>query len=84
MNLAQRIIIWMGCNALLLLWLQPPTYQIHADGTRLEHNFVWLWQQPPEWCVDVPRQLMRFLLIIVVTAGMCLVFRTNPAPEAGK
>ena len=84
MNLIQRVIIWMGCNALILLWIQPPTYQVLSDGTRLEHNLVNLWNIHPEWSVNVPLLALRLVIILLVTAGMFIVFRTNPNKEESK
>jgi hypothetical protein len=84
MNLYQRIIVWLGCNALALVWLLPPTYLTHPDGTRLESNWSYLWDVPLEWSVSVPLTALRLASVIVFTAGMCLVFRTNPQTEGGK
>lgn len=84
MNLAQRIVVWLGCNALALVWLLPPTYLIHADGTRLESNWNYLWHVPLEWSVSVPLTALRLASVVVFTAGMFFVVRTNPKPEAGK
>ena len=84
MNLYQRIILWLGCHALALVWLLPATYHFHADGTRLESNWQWLWQVPLEWSVSVPLTALRLVSVVVFTLGMFFVFRTNPRPEAGK
>lgn len=84
MNLAQRIIVWLGCNSLILVWLLPPTYLVHADGTRLEANWSYLWDVPLEWSVSVPLTGLRLATIIVITLGMCFVFRTNPKKEGDK
>jgi hypothetical protein len=81
MNLAQRVIVWLGCNALVLLWLQPPVYQVHADGTRIEHQLEYFWNLAPEWSVNVPLFSARIALVVLVTVGMALVFRTNQQPE---
>jgi hypothetical protein len=78
MNLAQRIVIWLGCNAFIAVWLLPPTYVIHADGSRLESNWQYLWEVPLEWSVSVPLTALRLASIIILTAGFFLVFRTNP------
>ena len=82
MNLAQRVIVWLGCNALILLWLQPPVYQLNADGTRMEHQLEYFWNLDPEWSVNVPLFCARMALVVLVTIGMALVFRTNRKPEA--
>jgi hypothetical protein len=84
MNLIQRIILWLGCNALALVWLLPPTYIIHADGARLESNWSYLWDVPLEWSVSVPLTALRLASVIVFTAGMYLVFRTNAKQEGAK
>lgn len=84
MNLIQRIILWLGCNGLALVWLLPPTYQIHPDGTRLEANWSYLWHVPLDWSVSVPLTALRLASVIVFTAGMWLVFRPNPKPEGNK
>lgn len=84
MNLAQRIVVWLGCNALALVWLLPPTYLIHADGTRLESNWNYLWHVPLEWSVSVPLTALRLASVVVFTAGMFFVVRTNPKQGAGK
>lgn len=84
MNLAQRIVLWLGCHALALVWLLPPTYMIHADGTRLESNWSYLWHVPLEWSVSVPLTALRLASVVVFTAGMFCVVRTNPKPEGGK
>lgn len=83
-NLIQRIILWMGCNALILLWLQPPVYQITADGTRLEHNLEFFWNIPPDWSVNVPLLAVRLSIIVLVTLGMTVVFKTGTKKEASK
>ena len=84
MNLAQRIIVWLGCNALLAVWLLPATYLIHADGSRLEANWTYLWDVPIEWSVSVPLTALRLATVIVGTGGFWLVFRTNPPREGTK
>jgi hypothetical protein len=84
MNLIQRIIVWLGCNALALVWLLPPTYIIHVDGTRLESNWSYLWDVPLEWSVSVPLTALRLASVMIFTAGMYLVFRTNPKQEGAK
>jgi len=84
MNLYQRIILWLGCNALALVWLMPATYMNHADGTRLESNWHWIWDVPLEWSVSVPLTALRLASVIVFTLGMVAVFRTNPVKEGGK
>lgn len=84
MNLAQRIILWLGCNALIAVWLLPPTYLTHADGTRLEANWSYLWDVPLEWSVSVPLTALRLATVIVLTGGFWMVFRTNLKKEGGK
>jgi hypothetical protein len=84
MNLYQRIIVWLGCHALALVWMLPPTYTIHTDGSRLESNWSYLWDVPLEWSVSVPLTALRLATVIAFTVGMFFVFRTNPKPEGGK
>jgi len=85
MNLAQRIIIWLGCNALILLWLQPPVYLVNADGTRLEQGLLYFWQITPEWSVNVPLLVARIAIVALVTVGFFLVFKSGTTkPEATK
>jgi hypothetical protein len=84
MNLAQRIVLWLGCNALALVWLLPPTYTIHADGTRLESNWSYLWNVPVEWSVSVPLTGLRLASVVIYSAGMFFVFRTNTKAEGKK
>jgi hypothetical protein len=84
MNLAQRIIVWLGCNALFAVWLLPPTYLVHADGTRLESNWRYLWEVPLDWSVSVPLTALRLATVIVMTTGFFFVFRTNAKKEAAQ
>ncbi len=81
MNLAQRIIIWLGCNGLALVWLMPASYIVHADGSRLESNWNWIWDVPLDWSVSVPLTALRLVTVVAITAGMYLVFRNNPTKE---
>ncbi len=82
MNIAQRVIVWLGCNALILVWLQPPVYQQHSDGSRNEHQLEFFWNLSDAWAVNVPLVFARILIIALVTVGMLFVFRSNPKPEA--
>ena len=84
MNLAQRIVLWLGCNGLALVWLLPPTYHIHADGTRLESNWHYLWDVPLDWSVSVPLTALRLATVIVFTAGFFFVVSTNKTSEGRK
>jgi len=79
MNLAQRIIIWLGCNALILLWLQPPVYLVTADGTRLEQGLLYFWQLSPEWSVNVPLLAARIAIVTLVSVGFSFVFKSGVA-----
>lgn len=81
MNLMQRILIWMGCNALILLWIQPPAYQVLPDGTRHDHNLVNFWELPPDWSVNIPLMALRLVIIVLVTLGFFFVFKTNHRKE---
>jgi len=72
------MIAWLGCHALVAVWLLPPTYTIHADGTRLEANWSYLWEVPLDWSVSVPLTSLRLCTVIVITTGFLYVFRPNP------
>jgi hypothetical protein len=84
LNLYQRIILWLGCNALALVWIMPATYIVHVDGSRLESNWHWIWDVPLDWSVSVPLTALRLASVVVYTLGMCYVFRTNPKTEVAK
>ncbi len=84
MTLVQRTILWLGCNALVAVWILPPIYTVHADGTRLEANWEYLWHIPHEWSVSVPLTALRLISVVVFTAGMWFVFRPNAKTEAAK
>lgn len=77
MNLLQRIIVCLGCNALLWILIHPPLYQTHADGTRLEHSLEFIWDAPLDWSINVPLAALRVAIVVLVTAGFALAFRTN-------
>lgn len=83
MNLAQRVVLWLGCHALIAVWLLPATYLVHPDGTRLESNWNWIWDVPLDWSVSVPLTALRLATVIVITAGFFLIFRANPAARGG-
>lgn len=83
MNLAQRIVLWLGCHALIAVWLLPATYHIQTDGNRLESNWHWIWDVPLEWSVSVPLTALRLVTVVVLTAGFYLVFRNNPPTQGG-
>ena len=84
MNLAQRVIVWLGCHGLALVWLLPASYTVHSDGTRLESNWQWIWDVPLDWSVSVPLTALRLVTVVAFTIGMFFVFRTNPTKEAGR
>lgn len=84
MNLAQRVIVWLGCHALILVWLMPASYVVQANGTRLESNWHWIWDVPLEWSVSVPLTALRLVTVVVITAGMYLVFHGKLSKEGGK
>jgi hypothetical protein len=81
MNLAQRVILIMGCNAIALIWLLPATYQVHADGTRFESNWHWLWHVPHDWSLNVPVTTLRLISIIGCTIGLYLACRNSTPKE---
>lgn len=82
MTIIQRIILLLGCNGLILAWLQPPVYQVHTDGVRLEHQLDYFWNIAPDWSVNVPLLAARIAIIALVTAGAYLAFRTNAKKES--
>ena len=84
MTLIQRIVLWLGCHGLILVWLMPPSYHLHADGTRLETSWHWVWSMPHEWSVNAPILALRILTVVLVTFGFYLVFRTNLEKEGSK
>ncbi|MCF7689740.1 MAG: hypothetical protein K9M98_03205 [Cephaloticoccus sp.] len=84
MTLIQRIILLLGVNALILDWLQPPVYQVHSDGVRLEHQLDYFWNIAPDWSVNVPLLAARIVIIALVTIGACLAFKTNAKKEGAK
>jgi hypothetical protein len=84
MNLLQRIIVCLGCNALVWILLHPPLYQAHADGTRLEHSLEFIWNAPLEWSINVPLSALRVAIVVLVTAGFAFAFKTNPPREGQK
>lgn len=84
MNLAQRIIVWMGCNALIWILVHPPLYQAHADGSRSEHSLEYIWNTPLDWSVNVPLSTLRVAIVVLVTAGLYLVFKRNGNAEGAK
>lgn len=84
MNTIQRVILWLGCNGLILVWLLPPTFHVHSDGTRLESNWHWVWSLPHEWSVNTPLLGWRIVTVVLVTAGFFIVFRHNPTKGGAK
>ncbi len=67
----------MGCVGITFVWLLPASYQVQADGTRLESNWHWIWNVPLDWSVSVPLTALRLASVIVCAAGLYLAVRTN-------
>ena len=83
MNLAQRVVLWLGCHALIAVWLLPATYLVQPDGTRLESNWHWIWDVPLDWSVSVPLTALRLATVVLITAGFYLVFRPTTDARGG-
>lgn len=81
MNLGQRVILCMGCIGICLVWLMPATYTVHADGTRLESNWHWIWDVPLDWSVSVPLTALRLTSVVLCAVLLFFACRTNPASE---
>lgn len=73
----QRVILWLGCNGLILVWLLPPTYFIHSDGIRFESNWHFVWNLPHEWSLNSPVVALRLITVVLITIGFIFVFRPN-------
>ncbi|AOS43264.1 hypothetical protein Verru16b_00307 [Lacunisphaera limnophila] len=74
MNLIQRVILCLGANTLMWIWIHPPVYRLTSDG-RLEHNLYYVWQVPMDWSVNLPMVGLRLLTVVLVTTAFYLAFR---------
>ena len=81
MNLVQRVILCLGCNALVWIWVHPPVYRLTSSG-RLEHNLFYGWEVPVDWSVNLPMVALRMATVVLVTAGMYGVFSGLRRKEA--
>jgi hypothetical protein len=81
MTILQRIILCMGCNTAIWIWIHPPVYRL-IDGGRLEHNLYYAWQVPMDWSVNLPMVALRLLTVVLVTTGFYLAFRPGAKKEA--
>lgn len=81
MTILQRIILCMGCNTAIWIWIHPPVYRL-TDGGRLEHNLYYAWQVPMDWSVNLPMIALRLLTVVLVTTGFYLAFRPGAKKEA--
>jgi hypothetical protein len=68
MNILQRVILCLGCNTIIWIWVHPPVYKLTGDG-RLEHNLYYAWQVPIDWSVNLPMVALRIATVVLVTAG---------------
>lgn len=73
MNLVQRIILCLGCNALIWIWVHPPVYRQTSSG-RLEHNTFYAWEVPMDWSVNLPMVALRMATVVLVAGGLYLAF----------
>lgn len=81
MNLVQRIILCLGWNALVWIWVHPPVYRLTA-GDRLERNIFYAWEVPMDWSVNLPMIALRMATVVLVSAGMYGVFSGLRRKEA--
>jgi hypothetical protein len=80
MTIPQRVILCMGCNTIIWIWVHPPVYKI-ADDIRLEHNLYYAWEVPMDWSVNLPMVALRLLTVVLVTTGFFLAFRSSKKKE---
>ncbi len=76
MTIPQRVILCMGCNTIIWIWIHPPVYQLTPQG-RLEHNLYYAWEVPMDWSVNLPMVALRLLTVVLVTAGFYLAFKSS-------
>jgi len=81
MSIIQRVILCMGCNTIIWIWIHPPVYRL-TNGGRLEHNLYYVWQIPMDWSVNLPMVALRLLTVVLVTTGFYLAFRPGQKKEA--
>lgn len=81
MTIPQRVILCMGCNTAIWIWVHPPVYRLVGAG-RLEHNLYYAWEVPMEWSVSLPMVALRLLTVVLVTTGLFLAFTSSKKKEA--
>ena len=74
-SILQRVILWMGANALVWQWINPPAYHVEPNGTRLENHIFYLWEIPSEWSVNVPLMVTHLAIIVLFTLALYIVFQ---------
>lgn len=80
MTILQRVILCLGCNTVIWIWIHPPVYQLTTGG-RLEHNLYYVWQVPMDWSVNLPMVALRILSVVLVTTGLYLAFSAGGKKE---
>ncbi len=80
MTIPQRVILCMGCNTIIWIWIHPPVYQVTAQG-RLEHNLYYAWEVPMDWSVNLPMVALRLLTVVLVATGFFLAFSSSKKKE---
>ena len=80
MTILQRVILCLGCNTVIWIWIHPPVYRLTTDG-RHEHNLYYVWQVPMDWSVNLPMVALRLLTVVLVTTGFYLAFSAGGKKE---
>lgn len=80
MTIPQRVILCIGCNAIIWIWVHPPVYKFLPVG-RVEHNLYYAWEIPMEWSVNLPMVGLRLLSVVLVTLGFFLAFASSKRKE---
>ena len=80
MTIPQRVILCMGCNTLIWIWVHPPVYKLVSD-LRIEHNLYYAWEVPMGWSVNLPMVALRMLTVLLVTTGLFLAFTSSKKKE---
>jgi hypothetical protein len=80
MTIIQRVILCLGCNTVIWIWIHPPVYRLTIGG-RLEHNLYYVWEVPMDWSVNLPMVALRLLTVVLVTTGFYLAFRPSAKKE---
>ena len=80
MTIPQRVILCLGCNTIIWIWVHPPVYKLVSDG-RVEHNLFYVWEVPTDWFVNLPMVALRLLTVVLVTTGWFLAFSRSQKKE---